>query len=139
MMKQAGFTLIELMITVAIMGILASLALPQYNQYVLRSNRSEALPVMQNILLAEERFFILNRSYTTDLTKLGFDSDPIIIDNFRVSVRVCADDNGNELNQSECIETIATAVGNQINDGNLIINSQGKRERVLNGTTYSIE
>lgn len=56
---QKGFTLIELMITVAIVGILAAVAYPSYTQYVQRGNRAEA----RSILL--ENAQILERNYTT--------------------------------------------------------------------------
>lgn len=54
-----GFTLIELMITVAIIGILASIAYPSYTQYVQRANRAEA----RAMLLENAQF--LERNYTT--------------------------------------------------------------------------
>ena len=65
--KSSGFTLIELMITVAIVGILAAIALPAYNQYIARGKRAEARVA---ILQAEgwmERFFTENNTYTNNL------------------------------------------------------------------------
>lgn len=58
-----GFTLIELMIAVAIIGILASIALPAYQQYVLRANRADAQAILMETVQYMERYFTTNNSY----------------------------------------------------------------------------
>lgn len=67
-----GFTLIELMITVAVIAILAAIAVPSYYQYILRSNRSAAESVMQEIASAQERYMVDSRQFAGALTTLGY-------------------------------------------------------------------
>ena len=68
--KQTGFTLIELMITVAVIAILAAVAMPSYREYVLRGNRLEAQSLLSDAAARQERWRAQNGSYTTDATKL---------------------------------------------------------------------
>ena len=63
MRTQQGFTLIELMITVAIIAILSAIAIPQYSQYVMRSRITEATLTLSDQRLKMERFFQDNRSF----------------------------------------------------------------------------
>lgn len=67
-MKQSGFTLIELMIVVAIIGILAAIAYPSYQQYVLRANRSEAQAILSETAQLMERRFTTCGTYGTNAT-----------------------------------------------------------------------
>lgn len=72
--RQRGVTLIELMIVVVIVGILASIAYPGYQQYVLRGKRTEGKALALEIAGRMERYYFDNNAYTTDLTKVGYSS-----------------------------------------------------------------
>ena len=61
--KQRGFTLIELIITVAIIGILAAIAYPAYTQYTARAKRSAAQSFMQTVASKQEQSMLNARSY----------------------------------------------------------------------------
>lgn len=63
MKKQAGFTLIEIMVVVAIVGILASIALPSYQDYVTRSRIPEATGALSARRVQMEQYFQDNRTY----------------------------------------------------------------------------
>ena len=67
-----GMTLMELMIVVAIIGILTAIAYPSYRQYVAKAKRSEAKNCLLQIAAMQERVYLRERSYTADLGKLGF-------------------------------------------------------------------
>ena len=61
--KSRGFTLIELMIVVAVVAILAAIALPSYNEHVRKTRRTQAKADLSEIAQALERQFTLQRTY----------------------------------------------------------------------------
>ena len=63
MRAQSGFTLIELMIVVAVLGIIASIALPAYNDFIRKGRRAEAVGDIGQVQLALERWRAENTSY----------------------------------------------------------------------------
>lgn len=67
-----GVTLLELMVVVVIVGILASIAYPNYREFVSRAKRNEAKAALLQIAQNQERFYLQNNTYTTDMTQLGF-------------------------------------------------------------------
>jgi type IV pilus assembly protein PilE len=73
--STAGFTLIELMIVVAIIAILGAIAIPSYNSHVLRGKRAEGRSALMDLAAREERYFSDNNRYTANLANLNY-ADP---------------------------------------------------------------
>lgn len=70
--NNRGFTLLELMITVAVIGILAAIVYPSYRDQMLKTNRgTEGLATLQDLAARQERFYSRNSTYTTDPVDLG--------------------------------------------------------------------
>jgi type IV pilus assembly protein PilE len=68
---QTGFTLVELIIVVAIISILASIAIPAYNGYIETSKRSDAQASLMALAIAQEKYRATNPSYTTVIGDLN--------------------------------------------------------------------
>jgi type IV pilus assembly protein PilE len=72
--KTSGFTLIELMIAVAVVVILSAIAIPAYNSFVLKSARSDAMSALMDLRLQEETYRLKNPEYAVTLSSLGVDA-----------------------------------------------------------------
>ena len=68
MNQTKGFSLIELMIVLAVIGILAGIALPSYSRYVIRGKVAEAPTVLMDLQLRQEQFYQDNRVYKNGMT-----------------------------------------------------------------------
>jgi type IV pilus assembly protein PilA len=67
---EKGFTLIELMIVIAIIGILAAIAIPQFNAYRQRSYNAAAVGDLRNAITSQEAYFVDNDTYSTAVANL---------------------------------------------------------------------
>ncbi len=69
--QNRGFSLIELMIALAILTIIVSVALPSYEKSVQKSRRSDVIIALEKAAAMQEQFYFLNNQYTTDVNNLG--------------------------------------------------------------------
>ncbi|MDV7210387.1 type IV pilin protein [Azotobacter beijerinckii] len=118
--KKQGFTLIELMITVAIVAILAAIAYPSYQQYVIRGNRAAAQAQMMDIASRQQQFLLANRAYA--------DKDTLEDNGYSLPSDVAARYDYDVEAVSDTLPSFVvtfTAKGAQEDDGDLTLNSAG--------------
>jgi type IV pilus assembly protein PilA len=74
--RQSGFTLVELMVVVAIIGLLSAVAIPNFRKYQAKSKMSEAKLQLSSLYTAETAFFSDFNIYGTCLSYMGYDPSP---------------------------------------------------------------
>jgi len=136
--RQGGFTLIELMIAVAIVGILAAIAIPNYQQYVERSRRSDGQAALQSAMARQESYYSQYLAYAKSVQALtNGNSSALDADDYEV--KVCGTQAGcGNVTDKQYVRMTATppADSPQKNDGILWIDSKGEKGIIRNGAEW---
>lgn len=136
--RQRGVTLVELLTVMVIVAILASVAIPSYRRYLVRTNRADAKTALMQLQAAEEKFYLQNNAYTDNITSgspngLGLTTTTV---NGFYTIEVKPEND----NQSYIATAKPTASGGQSSDkecGSFTITDVGKRG-ISGGTKDSV-
>lgn len=122
--RVRGFTLIELVVAMAIVVILAAIALPSYQSYMFRARRVDGREMLQRVASAQERFYTNRMRYSADITSnAGLNQGTTLSESghYDIGVDVAAD--------GQSYTLTATPQGVQADDAcaNLTVNNVGAR------------
>jgi type IV pilus assembly protein PilE len=122
MRRSHGFTLMEILIAVAIIGILAAIALPSYQKQIQKSNRAAAQALMLDAANKQQIYLSQARAYAASLSELGITPGADITKFYDFAVTPAA-------GPPPTFTITATPKGNQLDDGPLVVTSDGTKTR----------
>lgn len=139
--KHSGFSLVELMVVIAIIAILASVALPRYQDSVARAQGKKIEGEILEMLVLQERYFLSNQAYATEVAQLGYtaksgeaesteikDGDTVL---YTVSIGACT------TASAGCTKLTAVPSANQLSYGAISAESNGIRMRTENAAAVN--
>lgn len=150
--RQKGFTLIEVMIVVAIVGILAAVAYPAYQQSLLKGKRAQGRTALAELLQQQERFMTQRNCYlafttnsttgaatavaatdcgfsgTTTVPFKTFSGDSLTNAAYMLSANTCTNALDAPVSLKDCVQLVATPKGTDSEVGNLRVTSTGSKD-----------
>jgi type IV pilus assembly protein PilE len=117
-----GITLVELLVVMAVLGIIASVAYPSYRGQVMRSHRAAAQAFLMDVSLRQQQRLVDVRSYAADLDELGMSAPESVARHYTITI-----DAGDDLPPAFTLS--AAPIGAQVNDKceTLLVDSAGRK------------
>jgi type IV pilus assembly protein PilE len=119
---QRGFTLIEMMVVVVIVGILAAIAYPAYADYLIKGNRAAAQSHLMELALAQQQYLADNRAYADTIAKLNVPTPAIVSDYYTISAPTVGD-----TPPTFSLSAVPISSKRNKNDGTLTITNTGAK------------
>lgn len=117
--RSTGFSLVELLVTIMVIGILAAVAFGSYQSHIRKGRRADAQAFLMDLVQRQQQYFTDSRAYATDVATLNNPLPASLSSFYTVQVATAA--------TPPTFTITATAVGSQLSDGNLTINNSGAK------------